>query len=201
MKMEKKITEALKSFGLDFDAVADVASYNGFPDRYPHWTWGEEYEKLFEDRMFTRCNFCSRAIEIETVLNKQILQSHDDNKGYRCYGSGKSIKDNDEWLRTKKRYFGSELDMPKNIKEDHEAFRDIITSNKPVTIKLKEKIKNGSIFHQGRTRKIPPKNTEPTNCPICGEVYWKSFDCYYGDCRPKSTKFKPPKISVEILES
>jgi len=31
---------------LDFDEVNMVASYGGFPVRYPHWKWGMEYERL-----------------------------------------------------------------------------------------------------------------------------------------------------------
>jgi stage V sporulation protein R len=45
-----------KAFGLDFfetnfeilsfDELNMVASYGGFPNRYPHWRWGMEYESL-----------------------------------------------------------------------------------------------------------------------------------------------------------
>jgi len=31
---------------LDFDTMNQIASYGGFPVRYPHWKWGMEYEKL-----------------------------------------------------------------------------------------------------------------------------------------------------------
>ncbi len=31
---------------LDFDTMNQVASYGGFPSRYPHWRWGMEYERL-----------------------------------------------------------------------------------------------------------------------------------------------------------
>jgi len=31
---------------LDFDTMNRIASYGGFPVRYPHWRWGMEYEKL-----------------------------------------------------------------------------------------------------------------------------------------------------------
>lgn len=31
---------------LDFDTMNQIASYGGFPTRYPHWKWGMEYEKL-----------------------------------------------------------------------------------------------------------------------------------------------------------
>lgn len=31
---------------LDFDAMTQVAAYGGFPQRYPHWRFGMEYERL-----------------------------------------------------------------------------------------------------------------------------------------------------------
>lgn len=31
---------------LPFDMMNQIASYGGFPTRYPHWRWGMEYEKL-----------------------------------------------------------------------------------------------------------------------------------------------------------
>ena len=31
---------------LPFDIMNQIASYGGFPTRYPHWRWGMEYEKL-----------------------------------------------------------------------------------------------------------------------------------------------------------
>lgn len=31
---------------LDFETMNQIAAYQGFPIRYPHWRWGMEYEKL-----------------------------------------------------------------------------------------------------------------------------------------------------------
>ena len=31
---------------LDYDEINMVASYMGFPVRYPHWKWGMEYERI-----------------------------------------------------------------------------------------------------------------------------------------------------------
>jgi stage V sporulation protein R len=50
------IFEECKKFGLDFyptvveflryDEISEIASYDGFPVRYPHWRFGMEYEEL-----------------------------------------------------------------------------------------------------------------------------------------------------------
>src|SRR5687768_1647857 len=52
----RKITAFAKTYGLDFweicfelldyDEINEVASYGGFPTRYPHWRFGMEYEQL-----------------------------------------------------------------------------------------------------------------------------------------------------------
>lgn len=55
----EKIPEILKvcrDFGLDFydtivefltyDEISEVAAYDGFPVRYPHWKYGEQYEEM-----------------------------------------------------------------------------------------------------------------------------------------------------------
>ena len=31
---------------LDYDQLNEVASYGGFPTRYPHWRFGMDYEEL-----------------------------------------------------------------------------------------------------------------------------------------------------------
>lgn len=51
-----QILETCKNFGLDFyptivefmryDEISELASYGGFPVRYPHWSFGMEYEEL-----------------------------------------------------------------------------------------------------------------------------------------------------------
>ena len=51
-----QIEEACKGMGLDYypvvlefvtyDEMAEIASYGGFPVRYPHWKWGMSYEEM-----------------------------------------------------------------------------------------------------------------------------------------------------------
>lgn len=50
------ILQACRDFGLDFyetivefltyDEISEIAAYDGFPVRYPHWRFGEQYEDL-----------------------------------------------------------------------------------------------------------------------------------------------------------
>jgi stage V sporulation protein R len=53
---KKRIREQARSYGLDFfpvifemcdyEQMNQIAAYGGFPQRYPHWRFGMEYEKL-----------------------------------------------------------------------------------------------------------------------------------------------------------
>jgi stage V sporulation protein R len=55
-QLKEEIEGYARGFGLDFfetvfellgyDELNMVASYGGFPNRYPHWRWGMEYEQL-----------------------------------------------------------------------------------------------------------------------------------------------------------
>src|SRR5271156_1899971 len=51
-----EILKACRDFGLDFydtvvefltyDEISEVAAFDGFPVRYPHWKFGEQYEEM-----------------------------------------------------------------------------------------------------------------------------------------------------------
>src|SRR5438046_10463330 len=53
---KKQIREQARSYGLDFfpviyemcdyETMNQIAAYRGFPQRYPHWRFGAEYERL-----------------------------------------------------------------------------------------------------------------------------------------------------------
>ncbi|MBW2261862.1 MAG: SpoVR family protein [Deltaproteobacteria bacterium] len=55
-EIQAKLTEYARGFGLDFytimfevlsyEEMNEVASYGGFPKRYPHWRFGMEYERM-----------------------------------------------------------------------------------------------------------------------------------------------------------
>lgn len=186
----------------------------------PDFKLGPEYKKLIDDyiaeekdRMAKRirCSYCLQIVKIGIVLGEEVLERHVHDPhgasgGQHCIGSGQKVekvnKINSQWAAIKKakKSVGSELEMPKNIAEDHKAFRDIITGSEPVKMKLKEKIKNGSIFHSPQ-RHFTVRNPEPILCSVCGENAMNNMDCFYGECmgKPKS-KYKPLKCSVEIIE-
>lgn len=58
----KRIAEIARNAGLDFfetrfevvdfDTMQQIAAYGGFPQRYPHWRFGMEYEKLRKQHVY-----------------------------------------------------------------------------------------------------------------------------------------------------
>lgn len=179
---------------------------------------GPEYKKLIddyiaeqEDKMAkrTRCKFCSQVVKVVTSLGNEVLEKHIHDPhgasgGQHCVGSWQKAADaavawglQEAKRKARDKVYGSELDMPRNIAEDHKAFRDIITSDAPAAKELKKKIKDGTLYHNGKVRVRP--NPEPMLCQCCGKPLLDNMDCYYGDCKGKP-KYKPMKLSVEILE-
>ena len=59
---KKQIREQARSYGLDFyptifemcdyETMNQIASFGGFPQRYPHWRWGMEYERLRKQHFY-----------------------------------------------------------------------------------------------------------------------------------------------------
>src|SRR6266705_3992340 len=59
---KKQIREQARSYGLDFfpviyemcdwEQMNQIAAYGGFPQRYPHWRWGMEYERLRKQHFY-----------------------------------------------------------------------------------------------------------------------------------------------------
>lgn len=39
---------------LTYDEISEIAAYGGFPRRYPHWSWGMEYEELARGYQYGR---------------------------------------------------------------------------------------------------------------------------------------------------
>ena len=59
---KKQIREQARSYGLDFypvifemcdyEQMNQIAAYGGFPQRYPHWRFGMEYERLRKQHFY-----------------------------------------------------------------------------------------------------------------------------------------------------
>ena len=65
VEAQRKICGHAKDYGLDFfdtifelvdyQKMNEVASYGGFPVRYPHWRFGMEYERMSKSYSYGLC--------------------------------------------------------------------------------------------------------------------------------------------------
>lgn len=72
MAVLPQIEEACRKMGLDYypivvecvtyDAMSELASYGGFPVRYPHWRWGMEYEEMARGYEFNQYRISEMVI-------------------------------------------------------------------------------------------------------------------------------------------
>lgn len=94
--LREEIEEHARGFGLDFfevifqildfDQMNEVASYGGFPTRYPHWRFGMEYEQLQKGyayglqkiyEMVINNDPCyAYLLECNNVVDQKIVMAH-----------------------------------------------------------------------------------------------------------------------------
>ena len=103
----EKIQAVARGYGLDFfdviyevvpfDVMNQIASYSGFPVRFPHWKWGMEYEKLSKRDAYGLGRIYEMVIntnpvyaylqESNTVTDQKLVMAH-------VYGHADFFKNN-----------------------------------------------------------------------------------------------------------
>jgi stage V sporulation protein R len=96
-----KILQACRDWGLDFyptvvqlltyDEISEIAAYGGFPVRFPHWSFGMEYEELQRGYMYGLhkiyemvVNCC--ALETKILTKRGTINAGDVKAGDFVYG-------------------------------------------------------------------------------------------------------------------
>jgi stage V sporulation protein R len=114
---QAKIEEHARQYGLDFypvlfeilpyDHMNEVASYGGFPSRYPHWRFGMQYEQLSKSSEYGLSTIYEMVInnnpsvayllEGNSLIDQKIVMAHvyghvdffKNNFAFRCTDQGK----------------------------------------------------------------------------------------------------------------
>ncbi|MCC6320676.1 MAG: SpoVR family protein [Phycisphaerales bacterium] len=91
---------------LPFDVMNQIASYSGFPVRYPHWKWGMEYESLSKRDAYGMGRIYEMVIntdpcyaylqESNTVTDQKLVMAH-------VYGHADFFKNNCWFAKTNKK--------------------------------------------------------------------------------------------------
>jgi stage V sporulation protein R len=91
---------------LPFDTMNQIASYGGFPTRYPHWRWGMEYDKLSKRDAYGLGRIYEMVInndpcyaylqESNNVTDQKLVMAH-------VYGHADFFKNNFWFSRTERK--------------------------------------------------------------------------------------------------
>ena len=91
---------------LPFEVMNQIAAYQGFPTRYPHWRWGMEYEKLSKRDAYGLGRIYEMVInndpcyaylqESNAVTDQKLVMAH-------VYGHADFFKHNDWFGRTNRK--------------------------------------------------------------------------------------------------
>src|SRR3989338_3428716 len=123
IEWREKIEKHAREFGLDFYPVIFevldwnemnmVAAYGGFPTRYPHWSFGMEYEKLSKSYAYGLSKIYEMVINNDPVIayllksnstmDQKLVMAH-------VYGHADFFKNNEYFSKTNRKA----LDMMAN---------------------------------------------------------------------------------------
>lgn len=112
----KKIEAVAKGYGLDFfetifeivsyDQISQIASYGGFPVRYPHWKFGMEYEQLSKSYEYGLSKIYEMVINTDpcyaylmdgnSMMDQKLVMAH-------VYGHGDFFKNNIWFSKTNRK--------------------------------------------------------------------------------------------------
>ena len=167
------VLKACKDYGLDFyptvvqllkyDEISEIAAYNGFPVRYPHWKWGMEYEELqrgYEHGRFKIFEMVINCVDPKTMIPTscgsipaELVQAGD--TVYSRNGSrsvAKVVKQkSSSTLKIKLKHQVNEL----NCTPNHKWF--VMTNEGPSWVKA-ENIKSGDTLIGGDTYRYYQNN-------------------------------------------
>ena len=98
-----KIEQASRDFGLDYFPIvveiitysdmAELASYGGFPNRYPHWQFGMEYEELSRGYEYGQYRISEMVVnclglKAPVLTNQGTIKARDVKPGMKVWANG-----------------------------------------------------------------------------------------------------------------
>src|SRR6188472_272219 len=113
---QEKIEKIARGYGLDFfpivfemlsyDMMNEIAAYGGFPNRYPHWRFGMEYERLSKSYEYGLSKIYEMVInndpcyayllEGNSIVDQKMVMAH-------VYGHNDFFKNNFYFSKTNRR--------------------------------------------------------------------------------------------------
>jgi stage V sporulation protein R len=147
---------------LDFEEMNMVASYGGFPNRYPHWKFGMEYERMSKSyayglhkiyEMVINNDPCyAYLLECNHLVDQKIVMAH-------VYGHCDFFKNNIWFSKTNRKMMDAMANHATKIRKYIDKFGlDAVESFLDLCLSIDDLIDHHSVFIERRGR--PAANSE-----------------------------------------
>src|SRR5438876_7643909 len=176
-RLNRDIEQYARSYGLDFyetifevldfEEMNMVAAYGGFPNRYPHWKFGMEYERLNKSyayglhkiyEMVINNDPCyAYLLEDNHVVDQKIVMAH-------VYGHCDFFKNNIWFSKTNRKMMDVMANHATKIRKYIDKFglgtvEDFID----VCLSLDDLIDHHSVFIERKSKHKEPAEEQPTH--------------------------------------
>jgi stage V sporulation protein R len=168
---------------LDFDQINEVASYSGFPTRYPHWSFGMEYEHLKKSYAYGLHKIYEMVInndpsyayllENNAMVDQKIVIAH-------VYGHTDFFKNNYWFSATSRKMMDGMANHGTIIRRYAEKYgHDLVESFLDVALSIDDLIDFHSLFikRNPSVRPVPPEeeDEEPPEVRLKSKYYMDDF--------------------------
>lgn len=173
---KKQIREQARNYGLDFypvvfemcdyETMNQIASYGGFPQRYPHWRFGMEYERLRKQHFYGLGRIYEMVInndpcyaylqESNALVDQKLVIAH-------VYGHADFFKNNLWFSKTNRKMMDEMANHATHVRKYIEKYgHDTVEHWLDVCLVLEDLIDPHSMFmNRGPLEKQPPTHPEP----------------------------------------
>ncbi len=168
---------------LDFDQINEVASYSGFPTRYPHWSFGMEYEHLKKSYAYGLHKIYEMVInndpsyayllENNAMVDQKIVIAH-------VYGHTDFFKNNYWFSATSRKMIDGMANHGTIIRRYAEKYGyDVVESFLDVALSIDDLIDFHSLFikRNPSVKPVPPEeeDEEPPEVRLKSKYYMDDF--------------------------
>jgi stage V sporulation protein R len=173
---KKQIREQARSYGLDFFPVVfemcdyeqmnQIAAYGGFPQRYPHWRFGMEYERLRKQHFYGLGRIYEMVInndpcyaylqESNALVDQKLVIAH-------VYGHADFFKNNLWFSKTNRKMMDEMANHATHVRKYAEKHGiDVVERWLDVCLVLEDLIDPHSMFmNRGPLERTPQPAPEP----------------------------------------
>src|SRR6266487_4296352 len=165
---------------LDFEEMNMVAAYGGFPNRYPHWKFGMEYERLNKSyayglhkiyEMVINNDPCyAYLLECNHLVDQKIVMAH-------VYGHCDFFKNNHWFSKTNRKMMDTMANHATKIRKYIDKYGlDAVENFIDVCLSIDDLIDHHSVFIERRTkRKADGEDPARTVKKIAASEYMDEF--------------------------